>query len=250
MYFCKKKVISIFKRKHYLPDCIPSNFTDIHSHVLPGIDDGAKTLEDTVYLIENMISFGFKKIITTPHTIQNIWNNTPQSITTSLEYVKKNVGQLTNNIDLKAASEYFLDDYFISLLEKKKLLTLKDNYVLVEMSYINPPIQLFDFIFQLQLSGYKPILAHPERYLFYHANFSAYQKLKQQGCLFQVNLLSSTGYYGKHVAKTLDKLLEHKMVDFVGSDFHHKKHIEAFTKPIIIKHIDALKNASSKNCFF
>ena len=243
-------MISIFKKKHFLHDCIPSNFVDIHSHILPGIDDGAKTIEDTTFLIENMISFGFCKIITTPHTIQNIWHNTPQTISKSLQFTQEKISHLTKKIDLKAASEYMIDDYFSTLVENKNLLTLKNKYVLVEMSYINPPMQLFDFLFQLQIAGYIPILAHPERYLFYHADFTAYEKLKKQGCLFQMNLLSANGYYGKEVAKIVDKLLQKKMIDFVGSDFHHKNHIASFSKPILIKEISELKKAAANNCFF
>lgn len=243
-------MISIFKKKQYLRDLIPTNYVDIHSHILPGIDDGAKTIEDSKFLLENMIEFGFSKIITSPHTIENIWNNTPETISKALAYTKENLVDLTEKVNLKTASEYILDDYFLSLIKEEKVLTIKDNFVLVEMSYINPPIHLFDIVFEMQLAGYIPVLAHPERYMFYHNNFSQYKKLKKAGCYFQMNLLSSTGYYGKEVAKTSDELLKKNMINFVGSDFHHKHHIESFSKPIIIKEIDALKKAAENNCSF
>ncbi|MFT7251139.1 MAG: protein-tyrosine phosphatase, partial [Flavobacterium sp.] len=131
-----------------------------------------------------------------------------------------------------------------------KLLTIKDNYVLVEMSYINPPFQLYDYIFKLQVAGYIPVLAHPERYVFYHSDVSNYAKLKKAGCYFQMNLLSATGYYGKEVAKIADQLLKNDMIDFVGSDFHHKQHVESFSNPIIIKETVALKKAAENNCIF
>tara|TARA_R110000850_G_scaffold80947_2_gene174040 strand:+ start:30758 stop:31444 length:687 start_codon:yes stop_codon:yes gene_type:complete len=226
------------------------NYVDIHSHVLPGIDDGAKTIEDSKFLLENMIEFGFSKIITSPHTIENIWNNTPETISNTLEYTQENLRELTAKVELKAASEYIMDDYFVTLFENKDILTIKDNFVLVEMSYINPPIQLFDYIFKLQVAGYIPVLAHPERYVFYHADFSNYSRLKKAGCLFQMNLLSATGYYGKEVAKMADKLLKENMIDFVGSDFHHKHHIASFSNPIIIKEVDQLKKAFENNCRF
>lgn len=243
-------MISIFKKKQYLTDLIPTNFVDIHSHILPGIDDGAKTVEDSEFLLENMISFGFSKIITSPHTIENIWNNTPESITKALALTKEKLPILTEKVSLKAASEYILEDHFVSLFEKKKILTIKDNFVLVEMSYINPPIQLFDYLFQMQVAGYIPLLAHPERYVFYHKDFSNYAKLKKAGCYFQMNLLSATGYYGKEVAKIADELLKKNMIDFVGSDFHHKHHVASFTNPIIIKEVDSLKKAFENNCRF
>ena len=243
-------MFSFLKPKARLIDIIPTNYVDIHSHVLPGIDDGAKTIEDSKYLLENMIEFGFSKIITSPHTIENIWNNTPQTIEDALQYTKENLTELTNKVNLKAASEYIMDDYFASLFEKGSLLTIKDNFVLVEMSYINPPIQLFDYLFNLQVAGYIPVLAHPERYVFYHSDFSNYAKLKKAGCYFQLNLLSATGYYGKEVAKIADKLLKEKMIDFVGSDFHHKHHIASFSNSIIIKEVENLKIAAERNCFF
>lgn len=243
-------MISIFKKKQYLRDLIPTNYVDIHSHVLPGIDDGAKTIENTQFLLENMIDFGFTKVITSPHTIENIWNNTPETIAQALAFTNENLTALTEKVALKAASEYILDDYFVSLFEKGNLLTIKDNFVLVEMSYINPPIQLFDYLFQMQVAGYTPVLAHPERYVFYHKDFSNYAKLRKAGCYFQMNLLSATGYYGKEVAKTADVLLKKNMIDFVGSDFHHKHHVKAFSNPIIIKEIDQLKKAAENNCSF
>ena len=243
-------MFSFLRPKARLIDLIPTNFVDIHSHVLPGIDDGAKTIEDSKFLLENMIEFGFSKVITSPHTIENIWNNTPESISEALQFTKENLTDLTTKVDLKAASEYIMDDYFASLFEEKKLLTIKDNFVLVEMSYINPPIQLYDYLFNLQVAGYIPVLAHPERYVFYHSDFSNYAKLKKAGCYFQMNLLSATGYYGREVAKIADELLKKNMIDFVGSDFHHKHHIASFSNPIVIKEVAQIKKAAENNCSF
>lgn len=243
-------MFSFLKPKARLIDIIPANFVDIHSHVLPGIDDGAKSLEDSKFLLEQMIAFGFSKIITSPHTIENIWNNTPETISSALQLTQENLKDLTEKVSLKAASEYLMDDYFVSLFEQGNLLTIKDKFVLVEMSYINPPIQLYDYLFNLQVAGYIPVLAHPERYVFYHSDFSNYAKLKKAGCYFQMNLLSATGYYGREVAKIADELLKKSMIDFVGSDFHHKHHIASFSNPIVIKEIAQIKKAAENNCFF
>jgi len=243
-------MFSFLKPKARLIDIIPTNYVDIHSHVLPGIDDGAKTIEDSKFLLESMIEFGFTKVITSPHTIENIWKNTPKTISEALQFTKENLSELTAKVELKAASEYIMDDYFVSLFEEGKLLTIKDNFVLVEMSYINPPIQLYTYLFALQVAGYIPVLAHPERYVFYHSDFSNYAKLKKAGCYFQMNLLSATGYYGKEVAKIAGQLLKNDMIDFVGSDFHHKHHVASFSNPILIKEVAQLKKAAENNCSF
>jgi tyrosine-protein phosphatase YwqE len=143
-----------------------------------------------------------------------------------------------------------LDSYFLKRLETEKLLTIKDNYVLVEMSYLSPPFQLYEILFEIQLAGYKPILAHPERYLYYHNNFNEYDKLKKAGCLFQLNLLSTVEYYGKFITKITDKLLKNEYYDFVGTDVHHQKHINSFKNKIAIKNIEALKYVILNNLFF
>ncbi|MGX7668093.1 tyrosine-protein phosphatase [Flavobacterium pedocola] len=242
-------MFSIFKSKPLLKELIPNDYVDIHSHILFGIDDGAKTIEDSNYLMQSMLNLGFSKIITTPHTIEHVWDNTRESILQKYEDVKRLSPELTAKLELRTASEYMINENFTRLYQSGSLLTLKDNYVLVEISYLNPPLQLLDTLFQLQLAGYTPVLAHPERYAYYHKNFSEYKKLKKAGCLFQLNLLSTMGYYGPEVAEIAKKLLKKGMIDFTGSDIHHKNHIEAFSKKIKIKDplplIEAMKNNST-----
>ncbi len=243
-------MLGIFKSKPVLKDLIPDNHVDIHSHLLPGIDDGAKTFEHTLKLVNALQSFGISQIITTPHVIKNIWNNTPEIIQSKKD---STIIELENNqirIPFSAAAEYMMDDNFVKLLNNEKLLTLKKNYVLVEMSYINPPIQLYSILFDLQVAGYIPVLAHPERYLFYHNNFEEYHKLKKSGCLFQLNLLSVVGYYGDEIAKVADKLLKNGLYDYVGSDVHHSNHIAAFDLKIKIKELVPLKEIIANNQFF
>lgn len=236
------------KNKTLLKDLIPNDYVDIHSHLLPGIDDGAKSIEDTKYLITELQNIGFKKFITTPHTFSGFWNNTKEGIL--LKEKETNSLLKEKNITLKAASEYLLDDHFSSLFKKGEILTLKDNLVLVEMSYLNAPIHLYDLLFDLQVAGYKPVLAHPERYIFYHKNFDEYKKLKNAGCYLQLNLLSTVGYYGSEVMETAKKLLEKGLYDFTGSDVHHQKHIKAFENKVLIKNIDNLEEVIKNNSFF
>ena len=243
-------MFSIFKSKPVLRELIPNNYVDIHSHILPGIDDGAKNNKDSQFILTEMKKLGFKKAITTPHTIKNVWDNSKTDIENTYAKLKADLPNQTQDLQLKVASEYFMDENFLELFKSESLLTLKENCVLVEMSYLNPPIQLFEILFELQLKGYKPVLAHPERYNFYHNNFKVYEQLKKAGCFFQMNLLSSVGYYGKDVAITADKLLEKGLIDFVGSDIHHENHIKSFENKIIIKNVSELEKTINANIYF
>jgi len=243
-------MFTFFKTKPLLKDLIPENHIDIHSHLLPGIDDGAKTFEDTLRLTKALQKIGISEFITTPHIIQYIWDNTKEQIleskaTTVLELEKNNI-----TVPFNAAAEYLMDDQFVKLFESHNLLTLKDNYVLVEMSYINPPIQLYAILFDLQVAGYIPVLAHPERYLFYQKNFNEYYKLKRAGCLFQLNLLSVVGYYGAEITAIAEQLLQKGMYDYVGSDVHHDTHLAAFENKVNIKDVTPLKETIANNQFF
>ncbi|WP_394758947.1 tyrosine-protein phosphatase [Flavobacterium sp.] len=238
------------KNKAILKDLIPDGHIDIHSHLLPGIDDGAQTIDDSVFLINELKNMGVSKFITTPHIFSGFWDNTKDKIETLETQTISNLKDKNINLPISAAAEYLMDDHFVSLFQKGEILTLKDNYVLVEMSYLNPPIQLYDIIFDLQVAGYKPVLAHPERYAFYHNDFDQYLKLKNAGCLFQLNLLSTVGYYGKDVTEAAKKLLNKGMFDFVGSDVHHKKHIESFDAKVLLKDLQPLKEAIKNNQFF
>ena len=243
-------MFSIFKsKKTFLKDIIV-DFVDIHSHVLFGIDDGAKTLEESTSLMQSFVDLGFKRATTTPHTYPGVWENSYEDITSKLKEVQELLPELTSKLDLKVATEYLMDDQFVQRFQSEKLLTLKDNYVLVEMSYINAPIQLYEIIFDLQVAGYKPVLAHPERYLFYHHNFNEYNKLKNSGCLFQINLLSTMGFYGENITKIADQLLAAGLIDFAGSDVHNRTHIRCFESVLKIKNIDPLKQAIKNNIFF
>ncbi|WKW47379.1 histidinol phosphatase [Myroides sp. JBRI-B21084] len=241
-------MFSFFKKRKILKDIIPNNFVDIHSHLLYGLDDGSKSLQETRELIESLQLFGFKQFITTPHTTPLVWENTKEQIVEQYNKVKIELGFSTKQ--LKVASEYLMDDSFLKRIENEKLLCIKDNYVLVEMSYINPPIHLYEIIMELHSQGYQPILAHPERYNFYKNDYASFKKLKSAGCLFQMNLLSSTGYYGSGIAEVSDYLLKENMYDFVGSDVHHKKHIDAFGDEIKLKNVDLFEQLIQKNDFF
>lgn len=243
-------MLSLFKSKPKLAELIPSGYVDIHSHVLPGIDDGAQKIKDAEFLLESMIDFGFTKVITTPHTMKNVWDNTTETIKNAHHLVQDELPEFSKKVALNCASEYFLDENLMQLAQQEKLLTLKDNFILIEMSYLNAPIQLYDFLFELQLKGYQLVLAHPERYNYFHSKKKEFAKLKKAGCLFQLNLLATVGYYGKNVAETADYLLKENLYDFVGSDIHHKNHVAAFQNKVIIKNHKTLEETMIKNVFF
>lgn len=238
------------KQKTPLKELLSSGYIDIHSHLISNIDDGAKTAEDTVFLTKSLMGFGTDSFIATPHTIQFVWENSKENILEKHKISQEILLQNGINVNFKVASEYLIDESFIKRLNSESLLTLKDNYVLIEMSYINAPIQLYEIIFELQIAGYIPLLAHPERYNFYHDNFDEYHKLKKAGCLFQLNLLSTVGYYGGPVFNVTKKLLNLGMYDFVGSDVHHNNHIKAFENKLIIKDLNPLKEIIKNNLFF
>jgi len=244
-------LIHFFKQnKPILKDLIPDNFVDIHSHLLPGIDDGATSIEDTKNLILGLETIGIKKFITTPHVMSDVWKNTKVNILNKKEETLAQLEIPSIKNRFKVAAEYMLDAEFRELIKTERLLTLKDNYVLVEMSYLNPPIQLYDILSELRVAGYQPVLAHPERYRFFQNSLSDYKKLKTAGCYFQLNMLSATGYYGQKIARVTDELLENGFIDFIGSDVHHTRHVEVFYKKIVLKNHAFLPSIFQNNALF
>lgn len=243
-------MFSLFKAKPQLSDLIPEGAVDIHSHILPGIDDGAATISHTTKLLEGLNKIGFSKCIATPHTLPEIWENTSNGIKETFQATKEQLQEPHQTMLQHAASEYMINEAFLERLQTEPLLTIKDNIVLIEMSYMNPPLALKEIIFEIQLKGYQPLLAHPERYLFYHQNTKMYQTLKELDVKFQLNLLSSVGYYGSSVATAADFLLKENYIDFVGTDVHHMKHIGAFENKLIIKSEAALRSAIERNSYF
>ena len=244
-------MFSFLKKKPALESLLPKGYVDIHNHVLPGIDDGATDLENTTLLLQKMHQVGIAKCIATPHTLHGVWNNSTESITAAFEKTHPIADTPYQTQIVKAASEYMIDNSLMERIQSKTpLLTLKNQTVLVEMSYQSPPLGLFEIIFELQLQGYDLVLAHPERYYFYHSQFSMYEKLKQSRVRFQLNLLSVTGYYGKDVALIAEKLLKAGMIDFTGTDIHNLRHVSFFKQSVLLKNTTSLCEALEKNVYF
>jgi tyrosine-protein phosphatase YwqE len=202
--------------------------TDIHSHFIPGIDDGSPDMETTISLIKEMQQLGFKKVITSPHVMSDFYQNTSETILSGLNKVRSELKAQSIPIEIEAAAEYYIDFEFEQKIGKEKFLTFGGNYILVELSFIEEPRNLFDIIFKLQLEGYKVVLAHPERYAYYR--MEDYNELKNRGVLLQINLLSLIGYYSPQVQKKTEKLIEDNLVSFVGTDCHNMHHAELYEK--------------------
>tara|TARA_B100002052_G_C15874655_1_gene596386 strand:+ start:170 stop:904 length:735 start_codon:yes stop_codon:yes gene_type:complete len=242
-------IFNLFKAKPTLKELIPDGFVDIHSHILPGIDDGATNIEESLKLITEMKKIGFGKIIATPHTYTGLYDNTVESIKKSFDKINK-VSILKSK--LSYASEYLIDNSIILKANNQTLLTIKDNFVLIEFSFAGMPINTKEILFELQTNGYIPILAHPERYdfLFNAGQNKLISELKKFGCYFQLNLFSLIGYYGNKVLWQSQELLKNNIIDFVGSDIHRIDQISLFEKKIKIKNYKALENLAERNEIF
>jgi protein-tyrosine phosphatase len=203
---------------------------DFHSHLLPGIDDGCQTIEDSLENIRELQKQGVKKIITTPHIFQELYPNTPEIIRSKLAQVRKALSDHQIEMDIEATAEYYLDEWFCENFKDIELLTLPGKYILVETNYMERPHFLEEILFELQLSGYKVILAHPERYNYLLGDFSKLDDLFDTGILFQCNLLSFTGYYSPRIREASMHLLRNKMIHIVGSDIHKIKHSTTITQ--------------------
>ena len=211
----------------------------MHSHLLPGLDDGLKTLDESVAFITELHNLGYSKLICTPHIISDMYPNSPQTILPKLEIVRNALREKNIDIDIEAGAEYMVDiEMERYVAAGGDLLIFGNNLILIEMSYVGPSPNIEQVIFQLRLKGLQPVLAHPERYNYYHHNFDMYQRFIDLGCHLQVNLLSLLGYYGKPSKLIAEKLIKHQMVSLLGTDMHHQRHL------------DALKELASKKEFY
>ncbi len=195
---------------------------DIHSHLLPGLDDGVKSVEETIYILKIFQDLGFRKVITTPHVMGDHYPNSVSDILSKLEFVNQALQKHEITVKLEAAAEYYLDEKLLTQLSKQeKLLTFGDNYLLFETSFFNKPAFLEETVFNMNAQGYQPVLAHPERYGYLQNDLKLLEKLKNMNLLFQLNLLSLTGFYSSDVRKFARELLKANEINFVGTDCHN-----------------------------
>ncbi|CAL66947.1 tyrosine-protein phosphatase [Christiangramia forsetii] len=231
-------MVSIFGKNTYLVDLL-GGITDFHNHILPGIDDGAKTVEESISLIKEFENIGINKFVATPHVMNDYYPNTIETIEDAFKKLKSNLSTSTH---LDYSAEYMMDQNFTEIIENQNLLPIKDNKVLVEMSYFQPPININQILFNLQNNLFSPILAHPERYTYWHSrDLEKYKNIKSRGCNFQLNMLSLSNHYGKGIHKIALRLIENDLIDYISSDAHKLSHIENIkTIKISKKHIKSL----------
>jgi protein-tyrosine phosphatase len=223
-------ILSFFKRsKEETEEILRLDWmqVDIHSHLIPGIDDGSKNMEESVSMIRRLKDLGLRKLITTPHVMSEFYRNTPEIIMMGLEDVRGALVQEGIDIEIEAAAEYYLDEIFLEKVQNgEKLLTIANNYVLVETGFMNKPQMLFDIFFAMEMHGYKPVLAHPERYQYLIQDKKLLGELLDRDIYFQLNLLSLTGFYSKPIKNFAETLLDEKKVRFFGTDCHNHRYLD------------------------
>jgi tyrosine-protein phosphatase YwqE len=214
---------------------------DIHSHLIPGIDDGAPDLASSVEMINGLIHLGFKKLITTPHIMQDMYPNKRDDILKRYEALKQHLQTEGIKVELEVAAEYFLDDNFKKLLtDKEPLLSFGDNLVLVEFSMASEPLDFKELLFEMQMQNYRPVIAHPERYVYHEKNKEFFEELKAAGYLFQLNLLSLAGAYGKSVNELAKYFIKHQYYELAGTDLHNHHHLDHLQNHSIVHGIKEL----------
>ena len=219
----------LFSKKQELLDPVDlGNLnSDIHSHLIPGIDDGSQSMEVTIELLKKFISLGYKKVITTPHVMSDYYLNTPEIINQGLENVRKSIEENQLEIKIEAAAEYNLEPSFEDLINDKNILTFgKDNFLLFELSFFSEPQNLNEVIWSMREAGYNPVLAHVERYAYWHNDYDKVEEMVNRGVKLQMNIGSLTGSYGPEIKLFAEKLVDDEVVEFVGSDCHHIQHLE------------------------
>lgn len=213
---------------------------DMHSHLIPGIDDGSKSIEDSIKMLRKFEELGYSKVITTPHIMSDFYKNTPDIILSGLEKVREVISVNNLKIEIEAAAEYYLDYELMSKIQNKEVLTFGDHHVLFELSFTEEPKIVDEVIFEFLNNGYKPILAHVERYPFYEGNIDRVAELKDKGALLQMNINSLSGHYGPGVVKFAQQLIEADLIDVLGSDCHKIQHLGLLEQTLTNKYLHQL----------
>jgi tyrosine-protein phosphatase YwqE len=223
-------MVTWFHKKKFVADYL-EGLVDIHNHILPGIDDGAKTVEESIALIKAFDELGMQHFIATPHIFPALYPNNSETIRKAHQQLMEALlEQRMTQVSIVPSAEHMIDDSFDELLSQEGVMPLKDGFLLVEMSYLQPSLNFNEAIVQITQKGLTPVLAHPERYMYLHQTPYKYREYKQKGILFQLNMLSLGPYYGKDVQKMARQLLEDGMIDFIGTDTHSLKHLKAISE--------------------
>ena len=240
----------LFSRKEEsFPDLDLSMFkVDMHSHLIPGIDDGAKTMDHTIAMLAKFESLGYKKVITTPHIMSDYYRNTPKIILGGLDNVRSELKKLNLKIEIDAAAEYYFDDALMQkLVNKEPLLTFSGKHVLFEFSFHSKPDQIDKLIFELITQGYTPVLAHFERYAYFHGSIEKAKEYRKAGVLIQLNFNSIFGHYGPEVKEQAELLIDSGEIDFAATDCHRIEHLLILEKNLDKPFLHKLAALSLKN---
>jgi len=202
---------------------------DLHSHLIPGLDDGSQSMEESLTLLRGLEALGYEKVITTPHIMTDAYRNTSKIIKGGLVSLREAAKAEGIQVEIEAAAEYYLDEGFYDHLHSGEVMSIKNKYLLFETSYVSKPLVIEEMIFEISAAGYIPLMAHPERYRYVTDPLKEYSRFKELGVLFQVDLNSFGGHYGKGAKKRVDFLSKHGMIDFLGSDVHNKKQVETLS---------------------
>ncbi len=232
-------LFSLFKKQVSEPLDLSLIGVDMHSHLIPGIDDGSNSMDESIAMLAKFEHLGYRKVITTPHIMSEVYNNTSEIILKGLDEVREEAKKHGLKIEIDAAAEYYFDDYLVNLVKKREVLTFGDQYVLVEFSFHTPPEYDDLLFFEMQMARYKPVLAHFERYPYFHGSTEKAKEYRDKGAQIQININSLTGNYGPEVRKQAEKLIDQNLVDFIGSDCHRMQHLvtmeENLNKPYLAK---------------
>ena len=213
---------------------------DFHTHILPNIDDGSRSIEETFNLIQEAEQVGFEGIVLTSHYIENYYETDTPEREVWVNAIKENLQAKGIKTDLYLANEIYLSDNMMKLLEEGKASTINNScYVLFEMPLNNEPLNLYDVIYSLQENKLIPVLAHPERYSFIQKEPELINDLIEKGCLMQANYGSILGKYGPRAEFIVRKFLENGMIHFLGTDVHRQNSIYPRI-PEALKEIEAI----------
>ncbi len=198
--------------------------TDIHCHILPGVDHGSRSIEDSLDMLQAEIEMGINRVILTSHVTAVTFENTRESLMDAFLKLQDAVTDAGLDIQLFLSAEYRMDEYFDKEYAADHLIPMPGNHILLENSFQQELMNLDDLLFDMQVKGYKTILAHPERYPYYSRRRKRYEQLHNAGAKFQVNILSFTGYFGEEARESALWFVRNGMIDYLGSDMHNVKH--------------------------
>lgn len=238
-------MFEVFRKKKDIKNPLT---VDIHSHLIPGIDDGVRSMEESADVIQEFLQLGYKKLITTPHIMGDFYPNNRTTIENGYNKLIAYLSEKEIDCQIEFAAEYHLDEQLISILEhEKSLLTFGNGYFLFETPFINEPVYLKELIFKITSMGLKPVLAHPERYAYLLNNRNLVEDLINRGVLMQLNMISFTGFYSKPIRKMAEMMVKQGYVHFLGSDCHNLGHMPLIRDAIRNKYFQKAATSQAKN---